>query len=143
MASSDLGTIFGSGGFIISILGAIYAWVNHKRIRGKCCGREIDVEINIDSTTNPDGTPSVHSTTASSSAASTTAPKIHSAKSKLSTILPFREKRNIRPDSRNAGNDPVPIAVRPQPRRWMDDDADKELEEAEDYEDEESGRRRL
>ena len=130
MSSSDLGTIFGSGGFIISILGAIYAWVNHKRIRGKCCGREIDVEINIDSTTNPDGTPSVHSTTAA-------VPKLQSAKSKLSTILPFKEKRKI-PTSTN---NPVPIAVRPQPRRWVEDDADKELEEEEEEDDEETGRR--
>jgi hypothetical protein len=48
--SSDLGTIFGSGGFVISIISMIYAAINHKRIRAKCCGRSLDFEINIDST---------------------------------------------------------------------------------------------
>lgn len=48
--SSDLGTIFGSGGLVISIISMIYAAINHKRIRAKCCGRNLDFEINIDST---------------------------------------------------------------------------------------------
>lgn len=48
--SSDLGTIFGSGGLVISIISMIYAAINHKRIRAKCCGRSLDFEINIDST---------------------------------------------------------------------------------------------
>jgi hypothetical protein len=48
--SSDLGTIFGSGGLVISIISMIYAAINHKRIRAKCCGRSVDFEINIDST---------------------------------------------------------------------------------------------
>ena len=48
--SSDLGTIFGSGGLVISIISMIYAAINHKRIRAKCCGRSMDFEINIDPT---------------------------------------------------------------------------------------------
>lgn len=48
--SSDLGTIFGSGGLVISIISMIYAAINHKRIRAKCCGRSVDFEINIDET---------------------------------------------------------------------------------------------
>ncbi len=48
--ASDLGTIFGSGGLVISIISMIYAAINHKRIRAKCCGRSLDFEINIDST---------------------------------------------------------------------------------------------
>jgi len=28
----------------------IYAAINHKRIRAKCCGRSVDFEINIDET---------------------------------------------------------------------------------------------
>ena len=48
--SSDLGTIFGSGGLVISIISMVYAAINHKRIRAKCCGRSVDFEINIDPT---------------------------------------------------------------------------------------------
>lgn len=48
--ASDLGTIFGSGGLVISIISMIYAAINHKRIRAKCCGRNMDFEINIDPT---------------------------------------------------------------------------------------------
>ena len=50
--ASDLGTIFGSGGLVISIISMIYAAINHKRIRAKCCGRNMDFEINIDPTDN-------------------------------------------------------------------------------------------
>lgn len=38
---------------MLSVLGMIYTAINHKRIRGRCCGREIDFEVNIDSTEQP------------------------------------------------------------------------------------------
>ena len=39
---------------MISIISMIYAAINHKRIRAKCCGRSLDFEINIDSTEGAD-----------------------------------------------------------------------------------------
>ena len=36
--------------FIISSLGAIYAAINHKRIRCRCCGKNMDVSVDVDPT---------------------------------------------------------------------------------------------
>lgn len=42
---------------IISILfsgaGLVYAAVNHKRIRCRCCGKDLDVSVDVDSTEPP------------------------------------------------------------------------------------------
>jgi len=37
-------------GFLISAAGAIYAAINHKRVRCRCCGKDMDVSVDIDST---------------------------------------------------------------------------------------------
>jgi hypothetical protein len=47
---STAGGVLGIFGFIISAAGAIYAAVNHKRIRCKCCGKDVDVSVDVDST---------------------------------------------------------------------------------------------
>jgi hypothetical protein len=54
MASIDLGSVLGGTGAVLSILSMIYTAINHKRIRGRCCGKEIDIELNIDSTKEPE-----------------------------------------------------------------------------------------
>jgi hypothetical protein len=36
--------------FLISSAGAIYAAVNHKRIRMTCCGKKMDMSVDVDST---------------------------------------------------------------------------------------------
>ena len=59
MASDDLGSVLGGSGVVLSILGMIYTAINHKRIRGRCCGREIDIEVNIDSTEPAAAAPNV------------------------------------------------------------------------------------
>lgn len=38
---------------VISIIGTVITVINHKRIRSKCCGREIDASIDINNTTPP------------------------------------------------------------------------------------------
>ena len=111
--SSDLGTIFGSGGLVVSILTMIYAAINHKRIRAKICNRQFDFEINIDSTEEK-GKEAKHSEKEESV---DTKPKKKTAK-----VMP-----EIYP--------PTPIKVKSynKERRWIeDDDADKELEEDEE-----------
>lgn len=49
----DNGTIMGAIGMITAIIGAIIAAVNHKRLRSRCCGRQMDVAIDIENTTPP------------------------------------------------------------------------------------------
>ncbi len=56
MANVDLGSVLGGTGAVLSVLSMIYTAINHKRIRGRCCGKEIDIELNIDST-EPDTKP--------------------------------------------------------------------------------------
>jgi len=102
--SSDLGTIFGSGGLVISIISMIYAAINHKRIRAKCCGRNLDFEINIDSTEQKEEkkTSTDHET----------------EEKQKSEVL--KKKTRVYPET-----------YHPKPRVWTDDDADKELEDVE------------
>jgi hypothetical protein len=38
----------------MSIISMIYAAVNHKRIRAKCCGRVIEMELDVTDTPHPD-----------------------------------------------------------------------------------------
>lgn len=48
--NSDTGSVLGIISIIISVGGTIYAAINHKRFRCKCCGRDIDVQVDVDST---------------------------------------------------------------------------------------------
>ncbi len=96
--ASDLGTIFGSGGLVISIISMIYAAINHKRIRAKCCGRNVDFEINIDSTEKKEETKEQETETK----------EVPKKKAKV-----------------------YPEVYKPKPRAWVEEDADKELEEIE------------
>lgn len=47
---STTGGVLGILGFLISGGGAIYAAINHKKIRFKCCGQDIDMSVDIDET---------------------------------------------------------------------------------------------
>jgi len=49
MDSSATGAL-GIISFLFSSAGLIYAAVNHKRIRCRCCGRNMDVSVDVDST---------------------------------------------------------------------------------------------
>ena len=44
----------GVGASIILIIGIIYKIVNHKKLVSKCCGRSIDMSLDIGDTTPPD-----------------------------------------------------------------------------------------
>ena len=42
---------YGAGGIgasIVAVLGLIYTAINHKKLRSKCCGREITASIDIE-----------------------------------------------------------------------------------------------
>jgi hypothetical protein len=47
----DSSTILGLVGFGVSVAGTIYAAINHKRVRSKCCGRVLEASLDVDSTT--------------------------------------------------------------------------------------------
>lgn len=46
----DTGAVLGGTGLFLSLVGIIYSAINHKHIRSTCCGKEIDISIDIDST---------------------------------------------------------------------------------------------
>jgi hypothetical protein len=47
----DTTNILGLVGFGVSILGAIYTAVNHKRVRSRCCGKTLDMSVDVENTT--------------------------------------------------------------------------------------------
>ena len=47
----DTSNILGLIGFGVSILGAIYTAVNHKRLRSRCCGKTLDMSVDVENTT--------------------------------------------------------------------------------------------
>ena len=44
---------------IVSVVGTVIGVVNHKRIRSKCCGRQVEASIDIENTTPPKIKPTV------------------------------------------------------------------------------------
>ena len=47
---SNTGGILGIFAFLTSAAGLIYAAINHKRIRCRCCGRDLDMSVDVDPT---------------------------------------------------------------------------------------------
>jgi hypothetical protein len=47
---SNAANILGVFAFLTSSAGLIYAAVNHKRIRCRCCGRDLDMSVDVDPT---------------------------------------------------------------------------------------------
>lgn len=43
----------GTGGTILGVLILLYRTFNHKRCRSKCCGRDMDMSLDIEQTTPP------------------------------------------------------------------------------------------
>lgn len=56
---SNAGNILGVFAFLTSSAGLIYAAVNHKRIRCRCCGRDVDMSVDVDPTDVPKAKPVV------------------------------------------------------------------------------------
>jgi hypothetical protein len=146
--ASDLGTIFGSGGLVISIISMIYAAINHKRIRAKCCGRSLDFEINIDSTEEADkkkgaaGTGLQIQEHQSLDVPTPTVPP-SSKNARPPTPISFDTIRKIQLFGKKRGATIAPVAedddgsthicVQPakNPRKWVRDDADDDDADAE------------
>lgn len=45
--ASQIGGVLG---IIITVVGVVYGAINHKRLRSTCCGRKIDISVDIEST---------------------------------------------------------------------------------------------
>lgn len=48
--SDNVGSILGGFGGVLTTLGVIYAAVNHKRVRLNCCGRNMEIAMDVEST---------------------------------------------------------------------------------------------
>jgi len=51
---STTGGTLGVFGFLISAAGIVYTAVNHKRLRCKCCGKDMDISVDVEPTTPPE-----------------------------------------------------------------------------------------
>ena len=38
---------------VVSVIGSVVGVINHKRIRSKCCGRNLEASIDVENTTPP------------------------------------------------------------------------------------------
>ena len=47
----DSTQILSISGLVISVAGAVYAGLNHKRVRSHCCGRDIVASLDVEDTT--------------------------------------------------------------------------------------------
>lgn len=48
--NSALGSFLGTSAGLVSVIGTVYAAINHKKIVAKCCGRKYEFEIHVDDT---------------------------------------------------------------------------------------------
>ena len=48
---SNAGGVLGIFGFLISAAGIVYTAINHKRLRCKCCGKDMDISVDVEPTT--------------------------------------------------------------------------------------------
>ena len=51
---STTGGTLGLFGFLVSAIGIAYTAVNHKRLRCKCCGKNMDISVDVEPTTPPE-----------------------------------------------------------------------------------------
>jgi hypothetical protein len=49
----DSNNILSISAIVVSIGGTIYTAINHTRLRSACCGRKIEVSLDIEKTTPP------------------------------------------------------------------------------------------
>jgi hypothetical protein len=98
---SESGNALGIIGFIMSIIGIIYTAVNHKHIRGKCCGKDIDISLDIDSTTDTEKAAKAakekDATEAAADEAAEAAEKKEKAQDKYRSIKIYPEAKKYRP----------------------------------------------
>jgi hypothetical protein len=50
---SNTAGVLGAVGLALSIAGTILTVINHKRVRSGCCGKKIEVSLDVEATTPP------------------------------------------------------------------------------------------
>jgi hypothetical protein len=45
--------IMGVTGFALTLVGGIYTAINHKRLRSNCCGKDLNISVDVENTTPP------------------------------------------------------------------------------------------
>ena len=104
----------------------VYAAINHKRIRAKCCGRSVDFEINID----PTEAAAEEKKAAAVSANAGAAPNLETRERRTIGADTLRQLRNLelftKKTSKVAPEPAVikPVALQAKPRTWVDDDVE-------------------
>jgi hypothetical protein len=49
----DANTILSISAIVVSTAGAVFAAVNHKRVRSNCCGTKLEASLDVETTTPP------------------------------------------------------------------------------------------
>ncbi len=111
---------------MISIISMVYAAINHKRIRAKCCGRSVDFEINIDPTE-----------AAAEEKKAAAAPNLETRERRTIGADTLRQLRNLELFTKKTSKvapEPVATALKGKPRTWVDDDVEGIADDQDDVE---------
>ena len=104
---------------MISIISMVYAAINHKRIRAKCCGRSVDFEINIDPT---------EAAAAAEEKKTGASPNLETRERRTIGADTLRQLRNLelftKKTSKVAPEPVATVAKQGKPRTWVDDDVE-------------------
>ena len=121
---------------MISIISMVYAAINHKRIRAKCCGRSVDFEINID----PTEAAAEEKTGAGVSANAGASLNLETRERRTIGADTLRQLRNLELFTKKTSKvtpEPAvikPVAVKAKPRTWVDDDVEGLADDQDDVE---------
>jgi hypothetical protein len=104
---------------VISIISMVYAAINHKRIRAKCCGRSVDFEINIDPT---------EAAAEEKATASVSTHNLQTTERRTIGADTLRQLRNLELFTKKTNKvapEPVATAAKQgKPRTWLDADVE-------------------
>ena len=108
--NSDTGGILGVFGFIVSMAGVIYTAINHKKIRCRCCGKDLDMSVEVDTEENNEENDDDESARVAESVAAA-----EKAKARLNEVTAIRVMSAQR--SRSTSNDAYPDSLEPSRKK--------------------------
>ena len=59
-SGATLGALFGGGGAILTVLGALYAAIKNRRFLARCCGRQFELEFRVETIRSLPDSAAVH-----------------------------------------------------------------------------------
>lgn len=51
-SGTTIGALFGGGGALLTVLGALYAAIKNRRFLARCCGRQFELEFRVETMRN-------------------------------------------------------------------------------------------